>query len=45
MGTIKKRELLEVRDESKTFSNPAPKAPPKEAFIPDFDEDEVPDLE
>ena len=41
----KKRELLDVY-EPKTFANPSSKPEkPKEAFVPDFDVDEVPPLE
>lgn len=44
-GVQKKRELLDVY-EPKTFANPSPQPEkPKEAFVPDFDIDEVPPLE
>lgn len=50
----KKREQLEAvvvqkvlgeKEPAYTFANPAAERPAKEAFVPDFDEDEVPPLE
>jgi hypothetical protein len=33
------------KDESLTYSNPAPRREQREAFVPDFDVDDVPPLE